>query len=101
VHIPGFPPTWEDFRPGNPYRGEPPLPHFLMNPWLAPPERERLVKAYGEWATARAEAMIPEEAGVPAAEKAAASMLEALRYRYGIPVPTPPRTARRRPRARA
>lgn len=110
-HVPRFPPIARDWEPGKPPL-EPPLPRFMWNPsWLSEKQREPILAEAGKWATARAEAMVPQKAGPEAVRRAALSMWGGLQRRYGIvePAPTPRRVRRaeaptevrrqRRPRA--
>jgi len=64
THVPKFPPIISDWKPGDPLKGEPPLPGFLRNPtslstkWIDPPSFERVAEKAGEWAAARSRSML-------------------------------------------
>jgi len=60
---------------------------FFQVAWLPPEDRARLEANYGRWATARAEAMIPPEAGIAAVEAAAKHMYESYRATLIAPPP--------------
>lgn len=95
-HIPKFPPDLDEWLPPPPGEG-PPLPKFLLNPWLGPEERISIEEEAGRWATSRAEAMVPQSFGPEAVRTLASRFWENLRIRYGIaPSPPPPAPPRRR-----
>jgi hypothetical protein len=52
---------------------------FFQVEWLPLEDRARLEATYGRWATSRAEALIPPEAGVAACDAAAKHMYESYR----------------------
>lgn len=87
MHWPKFPPTWQDFHPGDPNRGQPPLPAFLMNPraptWIPFELRRSLEGKYGTWATRRAESSMPRSATPEQIETAAKALYEAWTSRLG------------------
>ena len=78
-HIPKFPPELNDWLPGNPLRGELPLPGFLRNPLaipetITPEEYNEVVGKYGLWATRRAIAFLPRTATRTELEKVAKAL---------------------------
>ena len=98
--LPEFPPRIEQWAPGDPFEGEPPLPRWMWNParkWLPPDVRREMEEMYGYYATRRTEAMVPPRDGVELAKRVAGEM-----YRRWIAGYTPevlPKVPReRRPR---
>ena len=92
MHIPAFPPTWEDFHPGDPNEGLPPLPMFLLNPRPALPlgmtheQYREIVDSFGLWATNRAIAMLPHSSTREQVERAARDLYEVATARLRLPV---------------
>ena len=89
MHIPQWPPKFDDWKPGDPFNLEPPIPKFILNPkyspWLPAETRQKIQEEYGYYSARRAEAMVPPRAGPTAARRAAARMWEGLRTVYNIP----------------
>lgn len=76
-HIPKWPPDIDEWLPGDPTRGEPPLPRFSWNPsWLTTEQFTQLEEETSTWAARRAEAMVGPRAGFQTVRRAAHSMLE-------------------------
>lgn len=89
-HIPVFPPDPAEWRFGNPYNGEPPLPRWMWNPvrWLIPEQREFIERESGHWATQRSEAMTSPADGFEVCRRLARQMYESMKARaLAIPLP--------------
>lgn len=101
MHLPGFPPDINEWLPPPPGSG-PPLPRWMLNPkvsWLPYEERERLARRYGHYVVRRAEAFVPEAAGVQAVEATAKQMYVRIGGSMGLPPPGRP--GPKGPRAKA
>lgn len=76
-HIPKWPPDIEEWLPGDPTRGQPPLPRFSWNPsWLTTEQFTQLEEETSTWAARRAEAMVGPRAGFQMVRRAAHGMLD-------------------------
>jgi len=87
MHIPTFPPTVTDWIPGNLIKLEPPLPHFLVNPynpWLPADIRKEIEKTTGYWSVHRAESMVPETMGPDAVRTVATRLWSGIKSRWGL-----------------
>ena len=95
-HMPQFPPVYEDWAPGDPRKGEPPLPRFLFNPWLSPAERGDIELEAGRWSTSRAEAIVPEKAGPEVVRQLATRFWQEFAKQRGITIPAAKAPERRK-----
>jgi len=97
MHRPKFPPNYiEDFAPGNPFKGEPPLPRFLWNPkasWLDWENKQKIAAQVGGYAARRAEAFVPSGAGPEAVMRVGRRMYDRIANTMGLP--PRPRAGRR------
>lgn len=97
MHLPKWPPDFDEWKPGNPFDIEPPLPRWTFNPWLTSEQMTTLEAETGEWAAHRAESMVPRAAGFEMARRAAYDMSRSFLSRLPPLPPTPrPRERKRR-----
>lgn len=97
--LPVFPPDPSEWRPGNPFEGEPPAPRWLWNPWLTSEQMGTLEAETSTWAARRAEAMVGPRDGFETARRAAYHMLESYTSRLPPLPAAPPRVRKpRKPR---
>jgi len=97
MHIPKFPPQFNEWKPAEP--PHPPLPSWVFNP-LIPEEIAKLEEEFGPWAARRTLGMLSPAETYETARAFARSMYESMKARAlaGLPPipPTPPTVKRER-----
>lgn len=95
MKIPSFPPVFEEWQPGNPFKFEPPFPRWT-NPWFTAEQAAIIEAESGKWARARSEAMTSPADGFEIARRLARQMYENMKSRALAMAPAPPKAKRPR-----